>query len=156
MLLLSKPRVQHRRMDQPQTSTSKHQGCLEPPEGEATSGGRTEVQTVGSVIILGAGRRVFREEQGVLASEERQGKQKVSAARGLQERNGHHYPNQSWGSMWNEVDAPREKGDVRVRRECLRFMDDDMGCSIKRVGRDREQEMFKRSQEEPLATGTIT
>lgn len=58
--------------------------------------------------------------------------------------------------MRKEVDAPREDGDVRVRREYLKFMDDDMGCSIKRVGRDREQETFKRSQEEPLATGTIT
>lgn len=41
--------------------------------------------------------------------------------------------------------CPREEGDVRVRRECPKFMDDDMGCSIKRVGRDREQEVFKRS-----------
>lgn len=63
-----------------------------------------------------------------------QGKAESLSSNGSQERSGYHYPKQPWGSVRKEVDAPSEEGDVRVRRECMKSMDDDMGCSIKRLG----------------------
>lgn len=62
-------------------------------------------------------RRVFYDEQGVLAREESQGKEKSLSSKGSQDRSHHHYPNQTWSSVRKEVDAEREEGDARVRRE---------------------------------------